>query len=157
TPTIREKTHRCTSPPAPALSVDSELAREAEIRVHRARDGLPGPIVADTVRPGRSGTGNRPLHGIVRAGEAVISRPRVRRLPVPVIGHYRPYASGVLQLDLQKAILDAQIILWMPTPENDSDRLPAAVRRVGIGDDTAKALVRGLIVRHHAGLYGDLA
>src|SRR5262249_30331111 len=44
-----------------------------------------------------------------------------------------------------------------PTPENDSDSLPAAVRRVGIGDDTAKALVRGLIVKHHASLYGDLA
>src|SRR5262249_8209918 len=87
-------------------SVDGELARDADIRGQRAMQaGLPGPIVADAVRPRGRGAGDSPLHGVARAGkgrEAVVTRPRVRRLPVPVIGYYRPGPIGVLLLDLQE-------------------------------------------------------
>src|SRR5262249_34017796 len=104
-------------------------------------------------------TGNGPLHGVARAGkgrEAVVALPHVLRLPVPVVGLYRPGAIGVFLLDLQEAVLDAQVVLRMPAPEDDSDSLPARVRRVGISDDTTEVLVRRLSVKRHIGLYGEL-
>src|SRR5262245_46521857 len=89
-------------------SVDCELARDADIRSQRAvHAGLPGPIVADTVRPWGRGAGDGPLHGVARAGkgrEAVVTRPRVCGLPVPVVGYHRPGAIGVLLLDLQETV-----------------------------------------------------
>src|SRR5689334_19745778 len=90
------------SPGKPSYSVEGELARETDIGVQRPIDGLPSPIVADTVRPRSGGTGNGPLHSAPRAGQAVTPRPRVRCLPVPVVGYHRPCAIGVLVLDLQE-------------------------------------------------------